>query len=45
MLHDFETWALNALEIKLEMFDMVCLRRVLEVNVMDRIRNKDIRER
>ena len=24
---------------------LVCLRRVLEVNVMDRIRNKDIRER
>ena len=46
VLYGSECWCLNAEERhRLEVFDMRCLRRVLGVSVMDRIRSAEIRER
>ena len=36
-LYSSETWVLNARKIRVEVFDIMCLRRVLEVNIMVRI--------
>ena len=44
VMYGSESWVLSAEERnRLNVFDMRCLRRVLGVSVMDRIRNVDIR--
>ena len=44
VLYGSESWVLSAEERqRLNVFDMRCLRRVLGVSVMDRVRNVDIR--
>ena len=45
-LQGSETWMLNGIETRrVEGLNIKCLRRPLEVNVMNRIRNRDIREK
>ena len=38
-LYSSETWLLNAKERRVETFDMNCMRRVLGLNIMGRIRD------
>ena len=38
------TWVLNAGERKRMAFDMKCLKRIPRVNLMNRIRNEDMRK-
>ena len=43
-LYGYVTWVLKAQENgRVELFDNRFLRRVIRVNVMDKIRNRDIR--
>ena len=46
VVYESETWLLSAQErIKIEIFEMMCLRNICGIRRVDRVRNTTIRER